>query len=695
MLHDVFVHSRPPCQITSVKVMTDPFSNTCIGHGFVEFSDDTSFRRGLKKTGCKVAGAYIRVSPYQSGPEPTVEDTAPDDVAVSVKAASMVIGGAQKLLAAARDRAAGATTAAAETVVTSLYCARVDGLPGDVDEEELMTTVTKRGLRVRTLRIVREPEALRFIPRTKPAWGDVPSRWTRGWDRNHGFVSFADPMSLRKALALSGKIVLDDHPDEALYFTVDRHALEDMAGNKVIIRADESVDPVVITPPDPVKALQDAREAAKADFRKNRHARKGVGAQTGQSAAGSAPMVSRNFTDPALDLLSDLRNLIYSKGTKTVNAVFQRLDTDGSGGIDTEEWLKEMESLGLSRKKARTAMKHIDVDRDGSLTLDEMRACFEHPQVRGYSVVKRLTKDQLQQVVKFRRTLLAKTGEDITTAVAMVDEDGGGTIDLQEWCNAFDEMELDRSDALRLFRVLDMDNLGEINTDEAITILDSELVNRLMHASNVRKLQDEELQGIADLYTKLLDVLGEFEVSDVINTFVNSGEEALQMQDFVDYCSDMGFGKRFGKSVWRVLDPAGDGSVEVPALRAILECDQVRAFLTACGLMNNMGITRPYQFPKSEELASMVQTRPKTVGNHKERTKPSKSGWTGCGMPRRAASQPTIGNVRGRQPRLAPLPGRALALPKDLEAGALRRKTTQGGQRSRGGAGRHLASIAA
>ena len=135
-------------------------------------------------------------------------------------------------------------------------------------------------------------------------------------------------------------------------------------------------------------------------------------------------MIEKEATQPRV-VLSQLSIHLQAKRT-TPQALFDELDTDGTGDLDAAEFQAVLAHIGVyvSEHAASRAMAALDVDGDGTLETKELAQAVEEYQ-RQRRVWSATVLGNLLDYVK-------KTKLSVQRVFAHVDADGSGNLDVQE-----------------------------------------------------------------------------------------------------------------------------------------------------------------------------------------------------------------------------------------------------------------------
>jgi Ca2+-binding EF-hand superfamily protein len=175
----------------------------------------------------------------------------------------------------------------------------------------------------------------------------------------------------------------------------------------------------------------------------------------------------------AQQLKSKLETLSgYDDPNRVIKRVFADADTDGSGCLDEQEFIKLMASkLNFFGCEAdvKQLFRRFDIDRSGKLDYDEFHAClYEVPGSRGTTAIGKI------------REVLAKRAGGTTTLKSMalqfrvMDRDRNGTADKSEFQLAFEKftraygINITSYEFEELFNLFDVDKSGTVSYDEFI-----------------------------------------------------------------------------------------------------------------------------------------------------------------------------------------------------------------------------------
>ena len=188
----------------------------------------------------------------------------------------------------------------------------------------------------------------------------------------------------------------------------------------------------------------------------------------------------------AKSVLSRVCSYLNAHG-ETAAAVFARLDTDGGGSLDAEEFHAALNTLGISisAASAKEVMDELDMDGGGDLELTELTAKLDEyrRQRRSFAAnvlggVLEYTQRTKTSVTRGKIVILSRfvalsfslaNPESITIAVfARVDADGSGDLDVEEFQDAMASMgqKLTELEVDEVMSELDIDGSGTIEASE-------------------------------------------------------------------------------------------------------------------------------------------------------------------------------------------------------------------------------------
>lgn len=163
------------------------------------------------------------------------------------------------------------------------------------------------------------------------------------------------------------------------------------------------------------------------------------------------PGGSRRAGKSSVDVYGDAHTARRRRRERELRSVFKLFDKDGTGSVEEDELKAMLMSMGMHDEAASTAraiMAEIDVDGGGSITFDEFvewmamqdgerEDMSEEEMYR--SIFELIDRDNSGEVnaEELRETLEALgeglTHDDVLALVREADEDGNGTIDLEEF----------------------------------------------------------------------------------------------------------------------------------------------------------------------------------------------------------------------------------------------------------------------
>eukprot|EP00051_Salpingoeca_urceolata_P022435 m.364703 g.364703 ORF g.364703 m.364703 type:complete len:1720 (-) comp19970_c0_seq1:141-5300(-) len=181
-----------------------------------------------------------------------------------------------------------------------------------------------------------------------------------------------------------------------------------------------------------------------------------------------------------------------------VRTLFKSLDTDGSGYIEAAELDELLELMGVTdpqerAEKVPVLLQQMDDDGDGQITLVEFSKCAVEMNLVPS------TEEQLTGMSEHQRQL----AEQAWSLFADIDEDGSGTIDIQELEQVLEglgvhDVFVRKTKAKQLMQELDEDGSGEIDQDEFGVAIQQGKFNFIMAA-------DSATFGDGDITVRMAD----------------------------------------------------------------------------------------------------------------------------------------------------------------------------------------------
>ncbi|WAR23280.1 CML16-like protein [Mya arenaria] len=182
--------------------------------------------------------------------------------------------------------------------------------------------------------------------------------------------------------------------------------------------------------------------------------------QKGDKAPSSTPKIiisgesgKHVQTDDGEDKKEMSENLIYANAEK-LKAVFMKMDKDGNGLIDIEEFAAFLQSIGLQLSKQETNMIYKSVDKDGNgrISFDEFQLYF--------------SKHVMDE------TCSAECVNAMRTAFMEADRDGSGTLSFRE----FTEYIWDKKRSIRMSKVMKVFSEATKSGSEEVSFTDFQQV---------------------------------------------------------------------------------------------------------------------------------------------------------------------------------------------------------------------------
>ena len=182
---------------------------------------------------------------------------------------------------------------------------------------------------------------------------------------------------------------------------------------------------------------------------------------------------------------------------ETAAAVFSRLDTDGGGSLDLDEFHQALNSLGIeiTHEAASEVMDELDMDGGGDLELKELTAKLDAYRRGRRAFAARV----LGGVLEYTE----RTKTSVTRVFASVDTDGSGDLDIVEFQEAMRSMGqvLTHLEIQEVMAELDIDGSGTIEASEFLDKLKQFAKERATDVSRCKELFaeiDEDDSGHLD-----------------------------------------------------------------------------------------------------------------------------------------------------------------------------------------------------
>ena len=233
--------------------------------------------------------------------------------------------------------------------------------------------------------------------------------------------------------------------------------------------------------------------------------------------------------------------------------VFSRLDTDGGGSLDLDEFHSALSSLGIeiSREAAVEVMDELDMDGGGDLELKELTAKLDEYRRGRRAFAARV----LGNVLEYTK----RTNTSVTRVFARVDKDGSGDLDIDELQQAIHNMGqvLSQTEVQEVMIELDIDGSGTISAPEFLDKLKQFGKERAGDISRCKELFaeiDEDASGFLDEkeVKQLVKKMGFQEQMKADRNFVKKLMDTIERSDL-----DSGSG-----------GDAGDGQISCSELTA-------------------------------------------------------------------------------------------------------------------------------
>jgi Ca2+-binding EF-hand superfamily protein len=295
--------------------------------------------------------------------------------------------------------------------------------------------------------------------------------------------------------------------------------------------------------------------------------------------------------------------------------VFQHFDTDGSGGIDTEEFTNGLQRLGIYLTEAEyTALLNRFLDADGTIPYQRFLGVLglenggpqtsSEPFKDSPSAVstQALVSDELDKILK-------KIHEEIQTladrgsgrkpnfkkAFAHFDKDGGGEIDLAEFMVGLSDIgiELKAKQMSQIAKVFDSDGQGTIDYEEFAKFSEAPsateavqhtkvFVAKKQKAASKSKFSEFELVDMVQNIHKEINRLARTKgktpnFKAVFSEMDHDGGGKVDISEFLEGLGNLGFDLSLKQAVQvaQVFDSDGTGSIEAGEFVAFCEVSDV------------------------------------------------------------------------------------------------------------------------
>lgn len=309
-------------------------------------------------------------------------------------------------------------------------------------------------------------------------------------------------------------------------------------------------------------------------------------------------------------------------GDSVVRDVFTAADKDESGVIDREELRLIMKELGnpLSPTELDKAMADMDIDGTGEIDFVEfsgwwskltsvqtLKAKGQDPQAQYYKEMFDTadtggegTLDREELGVLMAQLGRPMADHELDTAMQMMDEDGSGTIDFEEFQKWFAWLTDGDMTIRKIFDSVDTDGSGALDHDEVRVAL-----KRLCSEKDGEEMSDEQIQDAIELMD--VDKSGEVDFEE-FSTWWNVYEfqQRFKPDDPVVAHHRQTFDKIARKTAARHSDPGNNEAMKA----ATLEIMQGRGTIDAGGfleLCSELGRTlyAHEQLPALQEAAHL------------------------------------------------------------------------------------------
>jgi Ca2+-binding EF-hand superfamily protein len=154
----------------------------------------------------------------------------------------------------------------------------------------------------------------------------------------------------------------------------------------------------------------------------------------------------------------------YPSFESFVNSLMNRYDTDGDGLINQLELSRGLENDGirLTKTELSALMNHIDIDRDGNISLDEILNALSPG--RSFQTTIGSNVDQILKRIKLNSDRFKNLEDFCRFVFNKFDADRSGSLSFNELSNGLDEMNIhvSLSEKMDLMRTLDTDGDGEV-----------------------------------------------------------------------------------------------------------------------------------------------------------------------------------------------------------------------------------------
>jgi Ca2+-binding EF-hand superfamily protein len=246
-----------------------------------------------------------------------------------------------------------------------------------------------------------------------------------------------------------------------------------------------------------------------------------------EPAAKASPLTAEEALALRTKLQSKLKAASYTANGPDVEALFRRMDKDGSGELDAEELAKVLRPLGVTAiEDVLSLMGHIDVDGDGTVNVSELmsflgsgtgtprcarrRLSVLDQQEDAAARLKQMTVESPahggdwsgglrdshadrkvratplteEEALALRTKLQSKlkaasytaNGPDVEALFRRMDKDGSGTLDAEELAKVLRPLGVTAiEDVLSLMGHIDVDGDGTVNVSEMMQFLGSEV----------------------------------------------------------------------------------------------------------------------------------------------------------------------------------------------------------------------------
>jgi len=276
-------------------------------------------------------------------------------------------------------------------------------------------------------------------------------------------------------------------------------------------------------------------------------------------------------------------------------AKFRSLDEDGGGTLDLEEFLKGAHLYSLTRSEARKLFAELDEDQSGELDIEDFLDHMEHQ-------AKVNETKELAKLFKF------ESGKEIwaeaTRKFRALDEDGSGTLDLEEFLKGAHLYNLDEAAARKWFIELDESGNGNIDIDYFLSRMKKEAERVNESDLKLKRIfdfegQTEEEQEAAAAKFRALDV---------------DGSGTLDFEEFFKGAQNYRLTEEAALAIFKELDETESGEIHIEdflaRVRGAVQVDQESPVNENAANMQGKGDIKPHAPVRQPQRTQRARSAP-------------------------------------------------------------------------------------